>query len=200
MQVLGGIHWPADDIHGRALGEHVGENAWQRARQFVFGTASPAAAVLAFLRPPFWFRDSDVADASFQTAGGLGVNLPAGGHAMWRSIIVDPMPAGNYELNLKLTLDGGHPLRVCIGIAAPTEAAPLGTLDTVILPSSSAMTMTVPWTSDGIGPFRISIVVRADTGGGGQMLVSAMSAARVWPVAAGSHRYYEMSAAGLADR
>jgi membrane-associated phospholipid phosphatase len=63
-RIWGGIHWPADDIQGRALGEHVGENAWQRARQFVLGTASPAAAVLAFLRPPFWFRDSDVADAS----------------------------------------------------------------------------------------------------------------------------------------
>jgi hypothetical protein len=49
-RIWGGIHWPADEIQGRALGEHVGENAWQRARQFVLGTASPAAAVLAFLR------------------------------------------------------------------------------------------------------------------------------------------------------
>jgi membrane-associated phospholipid phosphatase len=94
-RIWGGIHWPADDIQGRALGERVGENAWQRARQFVLGTASPAAAVMAFLRPPFWFHDGEAADASFHTAGGLGVNLLAGGRAMWRSIIVDAMPVQN---------------------------------------------------------------------------------------------------------
>ena len=36
----GGIHFPDGDLHGRALGASVGQNAWQKAQTYITGTAT----------------------------------------------------------------------------------------------------------------------------------------------------------------
>src|SRR5271157_5315552 len=72
-RIWGGLHWPADNERGQELGRKVGENAWQRAQQFVLGAASPATAAFAALHPPFWFHDNEMSDhpARFEAASGL---------------------------------------------------------------------------------------------------------------------------------
>jgi membrane-associated phospholipid phosphatase len=109
-RIWGGVHWPADNEHGLELGRKVGENAWRRAQEFVLGIASPAAAAFAALRSPFWFHDNQTPDhpAHFETASGLAVDLPPQGAGVWRSIVVDAMPAGAYELKLKAKATGDH--------------------------------------------------------------------------------------------
>ena len=47
--------------------------------------------------------------------------------------------------------------------------------------------------------FKVSIVARAD-GGSTRLLVSAIKATRVWPIVAGSPRYYEPNSAGQPDQ
>jgi len=78
-RIWGGVHWPADNESGQELGRKVGENAWQRAQQFVVGTASPATAVFAALHPPFWFHDNEMSDnpAHFEAASGPRSRLAA---------------------------------------------------------------------------------------------------------------------------
>ncbi|MBV9558910.1 MAG: vanadium-dependent haloperoxidase, partial [Bradyrhizobium sp.] len=48
-RIWGGVHWPVDNKRGQEIGQKVGEHAWERAQQFVLGTASPATAVFAAL-------------------------------------------------------------------------------------------------------------------------------------------------------
>ena len=61
-RIWGGVHWPDDNQRGLELGRKVGENAWRRAQQFLLGTASPATAIFAAMRPPFWFHDNEMPD------------------------------------------------------------------------------------------------------------------------------------------
>ena len=198
-RIWAGVHWPADNEQGQELGRQVGENAWQRAQQFVLGTASPATAVFAVLHPPYWFHDNEIAErpAHFQTVGGLAIDLPAGGAGAWRSIVVDPMPAGNYGLRLRIAVTGDQAIRLNASVQANEESSSilLGAADTVVSAASSASVVTVPWTSDGLQSFRVSIEARSNTGSG-QVLISAINCTRIWPVVAGSPRYYEPSSAG----
>jgi PAP2 superfamily len=198
-RIWAGVHWPADNEQGQELGRRVGENAWQRAQQFVLGTASPATAVFFTLYPPYWFHENKITErpAHFQTAGGLAIDLPAGGAGAWRSIVIDPMPAGIYELRLKITVTGDQAIHLNVSVQASeqTSSTPLGATDAAISAASSASAVTVPWTSDGLRPFRMSIEARSNTGSG-RVLISAINATRIWPVVAGSPRYYEPSSAG----
>jgi len=168
----------------------------------VLGTASPATAIFAALRLPLWFHDNEVADrpAHFQTGGGLAIDLPSGGAGVWRSIVVDAVPAGAYELRLRVAATGGPAIRLKASVEAAerSKSVVLGANETIIPTTGSASIMTVPWTSDGIQSFRVSIEVRIDNGSG-QVLVSAVNATRIWPRVAGSRRYYEMSSASLPD-
>ena len=117
---------------------------------------------------------------------------------MWRSIVVDAMPSGAYELKLKAKATGDEPIRLKVAIE-PSErsqaAAPLAATEAAIPPTGSDSVVTIPWTSDGAQSFRVSIEARADDGGAG-LLVSAIKATRVWPIVAGSPRYYEPNSAG----
>jgi hypothetical protein len=198
-RVWAGIHWPADNEQGQELGRHVGENAWQRTQQFLLGTASPASAVFAALHPPYWFHENEITGrpAHFQTVGGLAIDLPAGGAAAWRSVVVDPIPVGKYELRLRIAASGSEAIQLKASVQSSEESksVPLGATDAVVSAGSSARVVTVPWTSDGLHSFRVSIEARSDTGSG-QVLISAINAARIWPVVAGSPRYYEPSSAG----
>jgi hypothetical protein len=198
-RIWSGIHWPADNERGQQLGRQVGENAWRRAQQFVLGTASPATTLFLALRPPYWFHDGELGErpARFQTTGGLGIDLPAGGAGAWRSIVVDPLPAGRYELRLQIAAMANQSIRVKASVQAREESssAILGETDVDIFPTESASIVTVPWTSDGLQSFMVSIEVRSDTSSG-QALISDINASRLWPFIAGSPRYYEPSSAG----
>jgi hypothetical protein len=193
-RIWGGVHWPADNEHGQELGRKVGENAWQRAQQFVLGTASPAAAIFAALHPPFWFHDSKPVErpARFQTKGGLAMELPAGGAGAWRSIVVDPMPAGAYELRLRLAATGNQAIQLRVSVEAGEESRSvlLGATDKVVSAAGATSIVTVPWTSNGLQSFKVSIEARGNAGSG-QLLISDINATRIWPVVAGSPRYYE---------
>jgi hypothetical protein len=197
-RIWGGIHWPADNERGQELGQKVGANAWQRAQQFFLGTASPATAVFLALRPPFWFYEKLTPDhpAQFRTGGGLAIGVAAGGAGAWRSIIVDAIPAGSYELKLVVAATGDRPVQLGAAVETSQGGAVLGKTEAILQPTGTPGTVTIPWTSDGARAFRVSIEARADSGST-KMLVSAISARRIWPVSAGSPRYYEMSSASL---
>ncbi len=201
-RIWGGVHWPADNERGQELGREVGENAWQRAQQFVLGTASPATAVFAALHPPFWFHDNEMPDrpAHFEAASGLVVDLPSGGVGVWRSILVDAMPAGAYELKLKANVTGDQPIRLTIAIepSEKSQADPVAVTEAVVPATGSDDVVTIPWASDGVRPFKVSIKARA-ADGRARLLISAIQATRVWPTVAGSPRYYEPSSAGQPD-
>jgi hypothetical protein len=201
-RIWAGVHWPADNEGGLELGRKVGENVWRRAEQFVRGAASPAAAMFSALRPPYWFHQNETSDhpAHFETASGLAIDLPPGGAALWRSIAVDAIPAGAYEMNLKAKVTEDQPvwLKVAIEPSEKSQADPLTTKKTIIRATGFDDTVTIPWISDGIRSFRVSIEARADSGG--RLLVSAIKNTRVWPTAAGSPRYYEPNSVGNPDQ
>ena len=198
-RILAGIHWPADNERGQELGQKVGENAWQRAQQFILGTAAPATAVFLALRPPYWFYDNLTPDhpAAFAATGdALGIDVAAGAGGAWRSIIADAMPAGNYELKLKVAVTGDRPVRFEAAITPAQGGSVLGEAEATLPSIETPAIVTVPWTSDGVSPFRASIEAHTDSGSA-KVLVSFVSAQRVWPMLGGPPRYYEMSTAGL---
>jgi hypothetical protein len=201
-RIWAGVHWPADNERGLKLGRKVGENVWRRAEQFVLGMASPAAAMFAALRPPYWFHDDEAPDypAHFEAASGLAIDLSPHAAGAWRSIVADAMPSGAYELKIEAKATGDQPVRLKIAIepGGGLEAAPLAATEATIPASGSDGVVTVPFKSDGTQSFRVSIGVSADNGGA-QLLVSAVKATRVWPVIAGSPRFYEPRLVGKAD-
>jgi hypothetical protein len=202
-RIWAGVHWPADNERGLELGRKVGESVWRRAEQFVLGTASPAAAAFAALRSPFWFHDSETPDhpTHFDAASGLAIDLPPQGAGMWRSIAFDAMPAGAYELKLKVKATGDQPvqLKVAIEPSGRPQAAPLAATEATIRATGADGAMAIPWTSDGAQSFRVSIEAHVDDGAA-RLLVSAINAARVWPIVAGSPRYYAPSSVGQPDQ
>ena len=203
-RIWAGVHWPVDNERGLELGRKVGENVWRRAQQFMLGTASPATAAFAALRPPFWFHDNETSDhpAHFEAASGLAVDLPPQGAGVWRSIVVDAMPAGAYELKLKAKATGDQPIRLKVAIEpsdSPQAAAPLAVTEAIIPATGSDGVVTIPWTSDGAQPFRVSIEARVEDGGAPAARLNHQ-ATRVWPTVAGSPRYYEPSSVGQPDQ
>jgi hypothetical protein len=138
--------------------------------------------------------------ADVEAALGLAVDLPPGGGGGWRSAAVDAMPAGAYELKLKAEATGDQLVRLKVAIepSEKFEADSLAATQAIVPASSSDGVVTIPWTSDGVRSFRVSIEAHADGGGGG-LLISAISASRVWPKVAGSPRYYEPSSAGHSE-
>jgi PAP2 superfamily len=199
-RIFGGIHWPADNERGQELGRKVGENAWRRAMQFVLGTASPATAIFATLRPPLWFYDNEGAGrpTDSPTRGGIAIDLPSVGAGVWRSVVVDAMPAGAYELKLRVTATGDQTvsLKASVEAGEQSNSVVLGATEAIVPTAGPASIMTVPWTSDGVQSFRVLIEAHTDNGSG-RVLVSDMNATRIWPMVAGSPRYYEMSSASL---
>ncbi|MBV8095488.1 MAG: vanadium-dependent haloperoxidase [Acetobacteraceae bacterium] len=202
-RILAGVHWPADNEEGHELGLKVGENTWQRYQQFVLGFASPPTAALITLRPPYWFHQNEAANypARFDAGLGLTIEVGTGASGAWRSAMLDPLPAGDYELKLKATASGDSPARMEVAIrpARDPQTAPTVAITAIVPANGSQHILTVPWTSDGTQPFRITISARTD-GKNVHATVSAMSETRVWPVRGGAKRYYDPSLVGHDDQ
>jgi hypothetical protein len=107
------------------------------------------------------------------------------------------MPAGAYELRLRFAATGNQAIQLRVSVEAGEESRSvlLGATDKVVSAAGAASIVTVPWTSNGLQSFRVSIAARANAGSG-QVLISAINATRIWRVVAGSPRYYEPSSAG----
>jgi hypothetical protein len=115
--------------------------------------------------------------------------------------VADPMPAGAYALELTAKAIADQPVRLKVAIESGErpEPASLGATEATIPPTGSDGVVTVPFTSDGTQSFRVSIEASADDGAS-RLIVSAVKATRVWPVTAGSPRYYEPSTVGEAEQ
>jgi hypothetical protein len=198
-RIWGGVHWPVDNERGLQLGRSVGENAWDRAQQFLLGTASPATAAMASLQPPFWFhQDGDSRQGTkFSDRAGLAIDLAPGAAGIWRSIVLDPVPVGAYELKLKAGVTGDSPVRLRVTIEASDTpgAETIAASESVVPPTVLKEIVTLPWTSDGVRPFAVSVKAGPNTTSAG-VLISAINIARVWPITAGSPRFVEPSLAG----
>lgn len=198
-RIWAGVHWPADNEQGQELGRKIGENAWRRYQQFVMGFASPATAALSTLRPPFWFHEAQSGDneANLDAGSGLAIGLGPGSAGSWQSAILDPMPVGRYELKVDVTPTGDGVIRLRTAIE-PSEPGnpPLASNETTVTPTDTSTVITVPWASDGTRPFTVRIEARSERGSA-RLLVSAIGITRVWPIVAGSPRYYEPSLVGL---
>jgi hypothetical protein len=198
-RIWGGVHWPVDNERGLQLGRSVGENAWDRAQQFLLGAASPATAAMASLHPPFWFHQGGDSSqgTKFSDRAGLVIDLAPGAAGIWRSIVLDPLPVGAYELKLKagVTIDAPVHLRVAIEATDTPGAEPLAASESVVSPTVPNEIVTLPWTSDGVQPFAVSVKAGPNTTSAG-VLISAIHIARVWPITPGSPRFVEPSLAG----
>jgi hypothetical protein len=201
-RILGGVHWPDDIERGLELGRKVGENAWNRAQQFLLGNASPATAALAALHPPFWFPQSGASGTKFPPSAGMAVDLAPSEAGTWRSIALDPMPAGDYELRLTVEVSGEEPVSLGMAIepSGALRAAPLAASESVIPPTGAKATMTLPWSNDGSQSFAVSVTAGAADSASARVVVSAIDLVRVWPIAAGSPRYVEPSLAGRPEQ
>jgi hypothetical protein len=202
-RIWGGVHWPDDIARGADLGRSVGENAWGRAQQFLLGTASPATAALASLHPPLWFKLSgDLGgSAKFPEGAGLAIDVPPGATGGWRSIALDPMPIGAFELRVTVEVSGDGPIRLGLAIE-PSDApgaAPLSACDVVLPQADRNAVVTLPWTSDGARSFKFAVTAGADTGSV-RLRVGAIDLVRVWPIVAGSPRFVEPSLAGRVEQ
>ena len=153
----------------------------------MLGAASPAAPAFAALRPPYWFHDNEAPDhlARFETASGLAIDLPPHGAGAWRSVVVDPMPAGAYELKLKAKATGDQPVQLKIAIEPEgrPQAAPLAATEATISATGSDGVLTVPFTSDGTRSFRVSIEASVDNGASRLIVQPSTQRAcgRSWP-------------------
>jgi hypothetical protein len=187
-RIWAGVHWPADNEQGRELGHKVGENAWQRYQQFVLGFASPATAALMTLRPPFWFHETPSAaqQAGFAAAAGLAIDLKPDADGSWQSVVLDPMPAGKYELKLGLSVAGDAPIRLRTAIEPGDRGGtPFAAGEATFPATGAGAAMRVPWTSDGARPFWVTIAACSGDGGA-RVAISAIDLTRIWPVVAGS--------------
>jgi hypothetical protein len=121
-RIWAGIHWSADNEQGQILGRKIGETVWGRAQQFFLGMASPADAVVTALRPPFWFADGGRTDSAHRAAvdAGLPMRLAPDTSVTWRSIAVDPVPAGTYQLKLAVKVMGNTPVHVRAAVETPS--------------------------------------------------------------------------------
>ena len=90
-------------------------------------------------------------------------------------------------------------LRVAIEPGDGSQADILAATEAIVPATGSDGRRDIRWTSDGDRSFKVSIEARAD-GGGARVLVSSMSATRVWPIVAGSPRYCEPSSVGQPDQ
>jgi hypothetical protein len=85
-----------------------------------------------------------------------------------------------YEPRLKTNVTVDQPIRLKVAIepSQRSQADPLIATEAIVPAAGSDGTVAIPWTSDRLRSFRVSIEVRAD-GGSARLLVSTIKATRV---------------------
>lgn len=92
-RLYGGVHWPIGNREGLILGRKVGEAVLARAEALFSGQAMPATAAFLYPKEPLW------------------AEMPGGG---LKSVLLDPLPAGTYVLNVILSEPGETAFEVMV--------------------------------------------------------------------------------------
>ncbi len=153
-RLLGGIHWPIGNEEGLKLGRKVGNASFNRAQDFINGSAHPFDVAALYLKEPQWRYSENPSPPTHQE----GLMLTASG-GIWTSQKLDPLPRADYALSLTLKTsdEAGSrtPLRVVVRAADGSERV-LGILTEAPsrpLPSWASFR----WRSDGETPIRMEI-------------------------------------------
>lgn len=112
--------------------------------------------------------------------------------------MLDPMPAGKYELKLATAISGNSPVQVEVTVTPSGGGGP-GLLadDTMVVSPPAKRVVKLTWTSDGTTAFKVALSARTDNGYA-RVLVSAIRVTRLWPMLGGTKRFYEPSLIGTA--
>ena len=196
-RVYGGIHWPIDNLMGLALGRSIAEASWERAQQFILGTAQPSFAVLHHPQPPYWYPDLKAAPAmhlSLASPGVLGAGVAPDAPAAWISVAADPPPEGTYALTVIVEASGTK--SIVTRLAVLRAGLPDVSVTLAVADGSREAGMNLTWHSDGKAPVRFAVSAQS-TDGIGTIRLHRFALERVWPTVQGAKRYREMRTAGL---
>jgi membrane-associated phospholipid phosphatase len=135
-RLYAGIHWPAGNREGLKLGRQVGETVWAKAQSYFSGQASPFLAASIFLAPPLWHHSASSGGTAprFEAASGLAIQLNSEGATggAWRSMLLDPLPAGKYRLFAAVRVASGQEavldLKLSILCPVPEQQVTLATV------------------------------------------------------------------------
>jgi PAP2 superfamily len=180
-RIYGGIHWPADNREGLAIGKTVAERAWQRGQQLFLGTASPFAAAVSNLTPAYWHLQTLPKGISSAVGGQLQVELAPGEDVVWQSITLDAPPAGSYQLSLAGEFAGTPSAIVRASVRAAGDPDKVLGSSELQLASGGPQSLNIDWRSDGSTPCRIELRITA-IAGAGRSTFKAMKFSRQWPV------------------
>jgi hypothetical protein len=191
-RIYGGIHWPADNRHGLALGKAVAEQAWQRGQQLFLGTASPFAPALSNLTSAYWHVKTSGQAGHAGARGRLEAELAPGENVVWQSITFDAPPEGTYRMRVAVELEGATAGTMQASVHAAADPSIFLGASELILGSGGPQALTVDWHSDGSTPCQIEFQSSVASGAG-RVAFKDIKSWRQWPVVEGVPRYREMS-------
>jgi hypothetical protein len=191
-RISGGIHWPADNRQGLALGKAVAEQAWQRGQRLFLGTASPFAPALLNLTFAYWHVRTPGAPGGAGARGRLEAELAPGEDVVWQSITLDALPEGTYRMRMAVELDGATSGRMQASVHAAADPSILLGSSELMLSPEGPQSLSFDWHSDGSTPCQIEFQASV-SGGAGRVTFKDIKSWRQWPVVEGVPRYREMS-------
>jgi hypothetical protein len=191
-RIYGGIHWPADNRQGLALGKAVAEQAWERGQQLFLGTASPFAPALSNLTSAYWHMRTSGAAGAVAARGQLQAELAPGENVMWQSITLDAPPEGTYQMRVAVELQGATAGAVRASVRAAADPSNLLASSELMLSSAGPQELSFDWHSDGSTPCQIEFQASVASGAG-RIAFKDIKSWRQWPVVEGVARYREMS-------
>jgi hypothetical protein len=191
-RIYGGIHWPADNRQGLALGKAVAEQAWQRGQQLFLGTASPIAPALSNLTSAYWHMGTSGVAGAAAARGRLQAEMAPGENVIWQSITLDAPPEGTYRMRMAVELEGATVGAVQASVRSAADPSNrLGSSELTLSPGG-LQALSFDWHSDGSTPCQIEFQASiAD--GAGRVTIKNIKSSRQWPVVEGVPRYREMS-------
>ena len=190
-RIYGGIHWPVDNQQGLLMGKAVAEHAWQRGQQFFLGTASPFAAAANNLSSMYWHVTERSEGVTAAENGHLQAELAPKTKVAWQSVVLDPVPAGSYEMMFSVALTGTSSASVRISVRSALQSDIVFASSSASLISGDLRPVKVDWTSDGSAPSQVNVEVHGGGSAAGFELTK-IELSRLWPQVAGMPRYRAM--------
>jgi hypothetical protein len=191
-RIYGGIHWPADNRQGLALGKAVAEQAWQRGQQLFLGTASPFAPALSNLTAAYWHMRTSGAAGAAAARGQLQAELAPGENVVWQSIALDAPPEGTYRMRVAVELEGATAGTVQASVRSAADPSILLGSSELMLSPEGPQALSFDWHSDGSTPCQTEFQARV-TDGAARATFKDIKSWRQWPLVEGVPRYREMS-------